>query len=110
MLFLNKSVVDAFVADIVSIIIFFTMLFFSFYASAGSNYCSSGTGIMLIGSREGPAADVAKVLQVCKPGDTIGIPGNTTDAIAILCDFKQSIIQQPSGLILCVINNPPRGQ
>lgn len=74
-------------------------------SSAGAAWCTEGSGRMLAGSKEGPAADIEFVLKNCKPGDTIGIPGNTTVAIGTLCDFTKAIYHAPNGLAVCVLKS-----
>lgn len=72
---------------------------------AQAKFCSVGTAILMTGSSAGPASDVAKVRRVCKPGETVGIPGNTALAIGELCDFNKQIYSSPNGLAICVLKN-----
>ncbi len=56
-----------------------------------------------MGTEGTPKAAISVVRGLCKLGDVIGIPGNTSIAIGELCDFTKAIVSQPNGLIICVI-------
>lgn len=67
-------------------------------APTGSAYCSCGAGAFTLSAEQG----YAETRQKCKPGDTILLPGDTTGAIARICDFSRSIVST-AGLLLCVV-------
>lgn len=69
-------------------------------ASAG-NWCSAGGASAYIGGD--PDEIVKKIRQQCKPGDTVGIPGNSAYVIGTICDFTKTIHNAPNGLTMCVI-------
>jgi len=72
-------------------------------SSARAEWCAEGTGKLMIGNSAGFKGDIADVMKACKPGDTVGIPGNTTGVIGTICDFAKTIFTAPNGLVICVI-------
>jgi hypothetical protein len=63
-----------------------------------SAYCSSGAGGFSLSDEQG----YAETKQKCKPGDTILLPGDSTGAIARICDFSRSIVST-AGHVICTV-------
>jgi hypothetical protein len=68
-------------------------------AYAQTTFCTKGSSALLVDSK----TDASKVKADCKPGDMISIPGNSTLAIALICDFSKTIYLAPNGLATCVV-------
>ena len=73
---------------------------------AQSRWCTDGSVIFITGMAGGPRAEIAEVMRVCKPGDTIAIPGSISVAIGQLCDFSKPIVTPANAPVVCVIRNP----